>query len=141
MKLASAFFDFDADQVKALLDGGVLAIYSVARPASPNEPITRSGLLATFRFASPAFDAAAPDGLSGAMFAENPADPTGIGTPGFARAYKSDGVTVVADFSVGPGDGEIKLSEVSTTPGYPIAVTRFRLETWPVKYAVAEVAD
>ena len=81
MKLASAFLDFDADQLKALLDGGVLTIHSVARPASPNQPITRSGLLATFRFASPAFDAAASDGLSGAVFVENPTDPTGIGTP------------------------------------------------------------
>src|SRR5271157_5943455 len=112
MKLAAAYSDGDADQVKALLDGGVLTIHSVARPASPNEPITRSGLLATFRFASPAFDAAAPDSLSGAVFAENPADPTGVGTPGFARAYKSDGVTVVADFSVGADDGEIRLSDV-----------------------------
>jgi hypothetical protein len=132
MKLASAFFDSDTDQVKALLDGGVLSIYSVARPASANEPITRSGLLATFRFASPAF------GSTGAVFVENPADPTGIGTPGFARAYKADGVTVVADFSVGPGGGEIKLSEVSTTPGYKIAVTGFRLEAWPVRFAATD---
>ncbi|HEY0909125.1 MAG TPA: hypothetical protein VGD75_02720 [Bradyrhizobium sp.] len=121
-----------------MLDGGVLTIHSVARPASPNEPISRSGLLATFRFASPAFDTAAPAGLSGAVFVANPVDPTGVGTPGFARAYQSDGVTVVADFSVGPGDGEIRLSEVSTTPGYPIAVTSFLFETWPIKYVAAE---
>jgi hypothetical protein len=110
----------------------------VARPATPNDPITRSGLLATFRFASPAFDSAAPDELSGAVFAANPVDPTGVGTPGFARAYKSDGVTVVADFSVGPGNGEIRLGEASTTPGYPIAITALKLETWPFKYVAAE---
>lgn len=138
MKLAAAYSDADADQVKALLDGGALTIHSVARPATPNDPITRSGLLATFRFASPAFDSAAPDELSGAVFAANPIDPTGIGTPGFARAYKADGVTVVADFSVGPGYGEIRLSEVSTTPGYPIAITALRLETWRVKDVAAE---
>jgi len=138
MKLATAYFDADTDQVKSLLDGGVLTIHSVARPATPNDPITRSGLLATFRFASPAFDSAAADELSGAVFAANPVDPTGIGTPGFARAYMSDGVTAVADFSVGPGYGEIRLSEVSTTPGYPIAITALKLETWPFKYVAAE---
>ena len=132
MKLAAAFFDFDAAQVMALLDGGVLAVHSVARPRTPNDPITRSGLLVTFRFASPAFD---PQG--NAVFVENPVVATGIGTPGFARAYQSDGATVVADFSVGPG-GEVSLGEVSTTTGYPIALTALRLETWPIKYAAAE---
>jgi hypothetical protein len=109
--------------------GGVLAGHSVARPMSPNDPITRSGLLVTFRFASPAVD---PQG--NAVFVENPVVATGIGTPGFARAYQVDGATVVADFSV----GRISLGEVSTTTGYPIALTTLRLETWPVKYAAAE---
>jgi hypothetical protein len=129
MKQAAASNDFALDKVKSLLDGGVLKIYSVARPASPLAPITRSGLLATFRFASPAFSAAAPAELRGAVFVENPVLPEGVGTPGFARAYGADGLTPIIDFSVGPGDTEIGLSEVSTTPGYPVSLIRFRLGT------------
>lgn len=130
MKVAQAFADCGMDEIRASLDGGTLAIYSVARPASPDKPIERSGVLATFTFASPAFSADAPSDPNGvaAMFVSNPVVASGVGTPGFARAYKSDGSTAVADFSAGPGDSEVKLSEVSTTPNYPIALTKFRLD-------------
>jgi hypothetical protein len=122
MKVASTFANCGPDEIKALLDGGKLVIYSVARPPSADHPVERSGVLATFTFGSPAFNG---DG-SKAAFESNPVKATGVGTPGFARAFKSDGVTV-ADFTVGPGDCEIKLSEVSTTPDYPIALTRLAL--------------
>lgn len=120
MKVAQAFASCGIDEIRASLDGGTLVIYSVARPASPDKPIERSGVLASFTFASPAFSADAP------MFVSNPVVASNVGTPGFARAYKSDG-SAVADFSAGPGDAEIKLSEVSTTVNYPIALTKFRL--------------
>jgi hypothetical protein len=124
MKLAASFQALPVDQVTPLLDGGVLKIYSVARPVSPDAPITQSGLLVTFRFGSPAVDASGPTGV---VFVENTVSPSGVGTPGFARAYSADGTTPIADFSVGPGDTDITLSEVSTTPGYPISVVRFKL--------------
>jgi hypothetical protein len=131
MKLSQAFANCGLDEIKALLDGGTLVIYSVARPTSPDKPIERSGALATFAFASPAFGDDAPSDAPGtveARFVGNPINASGVGTPGFARAYKADGSTPVADFSAGPGDAEIKLSEVSTTANYPVALTRFRLQ-------------
>ena len=106
MKLATAFVGVPLDQVKSALHGGVLKVYSVARPPDPDAPITRSSVLATFRFATPAFD-----GTENAVFEENPVLPDGIGTPGFARAYAADGVTSVADLSAGSGNAEIRLSE------------------------------
>lgn len=122
MKIAAAFADKQLDDIKTELAGGKLVLYSVARPPSADAPVERSDVLATFTFASPAFaDAAAP------AFESNPVKATNVGTPGFARAFKSDGTTVVADFSVGPGRTEIKLSEVSTVADYPIAVQRFEL--------------
>ncbi len=127
MKLAASIAGRSTDEVKALLDGGVLKLFSVARPASPDAPITRSSLLATFRFASPAFSDAAEPALQGAVFVDNPVLPEGVGTPGFARAFAADGATPIADFAVGPGSGEIALSEVSTTPGYPVKLIKFRL--------------
>jgi hypothetical protein len=63
------------------------------------------------------------------FFAANPVIATGAGTPGFARAFKADGSTVVADFSVGAGKTDIKLNEVSTTPNYPIRITAFEFDS------------
>lgn len=122
MEVAAAFVGKNLDDLKAELAGGKLVFYSVARPANADAPVERSEVLATFTFASPAFaDADKP------AFESNPVKAASVGTPGFARAFKADGTTVVADFSVGPGRTEIKLSEVSTVADYPIAVSGFTL--------------
>ena len=120
------------DELKALLDGGTLTVYSVARPLTADLPVERSGILATFTFASPAFGAAA-DGVENPVFTANPVPASSVGTPGFARARKADG-TVVADFSAGPGDREIKFSEVSFSQGAPVKVAKFKFIAeggWP----------
>lgn len=132
MNIATAFAHCSPDEVKALLDGGTLTVYSVARPVSADLPIERSGVLVTFRFATPAFGAAA-DGLESPLFLENSVAATTVGTPGFARARKADG-TVVADFSAGPGDREVKFAEVSCSVGAPVRIARFKFISeggWP----------
>lgn len=123
MKLAQMFVEGGLEAVKAAADGGRLTVYSVARPVDPDHPAGRSGVLVNFDLASPAFDPAS-NGASLPNFAANPAIATGSGTPGFARLFQADG-TPIADLSAGPGDTEIKLSEISTTPNYPIALTQF----------------
>jgi len=127
MNVASEFAACSEDEIKALLDGGTLTVYSVARPITADRPVDRSGVLATFKFASPAF------GDNGANLAANPVPATTVGTPGFARACKADG-TVVADFSAGPGDREIKFAEVSCSQGAPVKITTFKFNAeggWP----------
>jgi hypothetical protein len=122
------------DELKTMLDGGTLTVYSVARPLSADLPVERSGPLATFTFASPAF-ATASDGIENPVFAANPVPASSVGTPGFARARKADG-TVVADFSAGPGDREIKFSEVSFSQGAPVKIATFKVIAeggWPEK--------
>ena len=69
------------DELKTLLDGGTLTVYSVARPLTADQPVERSGALATFTFASPAFDAAS-DGLENPIFVANPVAASSVGTPG-----------------------------------------------------------
>lgn len=132
MNLATAFTNLSKDEIKALLDGGKLTIYSVARPISADIPVEFSSALAVFTFATPAFGA--PEGeFETPAFAENPVIASHVGTAGFARASKADG-TVVADFSVGPGGREIKLAEVSCSPGVPAKVVAFKLKDvgdWP----------
>lgn len=131
MNVATAFANLSTDEIKALLDGGALTIYSVARPISADIPVEFSAALAKFTFATPAFGAA--DGeLETPNFTE-PVIGTHVGTPGFARATQADG-TVVADFSVGPGPREIKLGEVSVSPGAPVKVATFKFGPagdWP----------
>jgi hypothetical protein len=127
MIVASEFAACAEDEIKALLDGGTLTVYSVARPVTADRPVDRSGVLATFKFASPAFNS------DGASFAANPVPASTVGTPGFARACKADG-TVVADFSAGPGPREIKFAEVSCSQGAPVKITTFKFiaeGSWP----------
>ena len=57
MNIALPFVQCSVEELKALLDGGTLTIYSVARPITADRPVERSGTLATFTFASPAFGA------------------------------------------------------------------------------------
>lgn len=120
------------DEIKALLAGATLKVYSVARPVSPDKPVDRSAVLATFTFASPAFGA--PEGdLESPAFVENPVKAESVGTPGFARAFAADG-SVIADFSAGPGPRDIKFAEVSCSEGAPVKLTQFRFlaeDSWP----------
>ncbi len=132
MNIAPEFVQCSVEELKALLDGGTLTVYSVARPITADRPVDRSGILATFTFASPAFGPATND-LENPNFSANPVPGATVGTPGFARACKADG-TVVADFSAGPGDREIKFSEVSCTHGAPVTLAKFKFIAeggWP----------
>lgn len=134
MNVALEFAQCSLDELKALLAGGTLTIYSVARPITPDKAVDRSGILATFTFASPAF-VPATDGFETPMFVANPVAASSVGTPGFARARKADGTTV-ADFSAGPGDREIKFSEISCSAGAPVTLTKFKIDAeggWPEK--------
>jgi hypothetical protein len=134
VKVAQAFANCGIGELKALLDGGTLTVYSVARPLTPDAPVSRSGVLAAFTFASPAF-APESDGLEHPAFVANPVTANSVGTPGFARACKADG-TVVGDFSAGPGDRDIKFSEVSCSHGAPVTLTKFKFlpeGSWPEK--------
>ncbi len=126
MKVAQGIESVEMDDLIAELGGGTLVVYSVGRPPDPNRPVERSNVLATFTFAVPAFSADG-DRLK-ANFTANPVAAIGVGTPGFARAFKADGVTPVADFSAGAGDSEVKLSEVSAVADYPISVVDMRLD-------------
>ena len=111
MKLAQAFADMDIESLKTVVDGGGMVVYSVARPVDADHPVDRSGVLAMFTFATPAF-IPDTDGSPASLqprFEANPVIATGIGPPGFARLFKANG-SALADLSVRPGNTEIKLS-------------------------------
>ncbi len=131
MYLATEFANCSLDELKEMLSGGTLTVYSVARPATADIPVDRSGVLAIFTFASPAFGPSG-EGAEAPLFVADSVPAGATGTPGFARARKADG-TVVADFSAGAGDREIKFAEVSCSPGAPVKVVKFTIKQgdWP----------
>ncbi|MDU6494676.1 MAG: hypothetical protein E6531_34100, partial [Bradyrhizobium sp.] len=93
MNVTLDFVESSLDDIKAALDGGTLTVYSVARPTTADKAVDRSGVLATFTFASPAFGPA-KDGLEQPNFVAASVPAATVGTPGFARARKADGTTV-----------------------------------------------
>ncbi|MFG1416310.1 hypothetical protein V5F38_03210 [Xanthobacter sp. V0B-10] len=133
MYVASEFAQKSLDEIKELLAGATLTVYSVARPASADQKVDRSNKLATFTFATPAFGTPSEDGSEVPSFVANPVPGADAGTPGFARATKEDG-TVIADFSAGPGDREIKFAEVTVSTNAPVRVAKFTFKPeggWP----------
>ncbi|MDD2876956.1 MAG: hypothetical protein PHT60_05110 [Acidiphilium sp.] len=132
MNVALAYAHLCTDDLMAALAGGTLTVYSVARPVSADLPVERSGVLATFTFSSPAFGTAMSD-LQTPQFTQDIVPASGVGTPGFARACMADG-TIIADFSAGPGNREIKFNEVSFSNNVPVSITEFRFmaeNAWP----------
>ncbi|MFG1394502.1 hypothetical protein [Xanthobacter agilis] len=133
MNVASEFAQKSLDEIKELLAGATLTVYSVARPTSADQPVDRSGKLATFTFATPAFNTPSEDGSEVPSFVANPVPGLDAGTPGFARAVTAEG-TVIADFSAGPGDREIKFAEVTVSTNAPVKVAKFKFNSeggWP----------
>lgn len=133
MNVASEFAQKSLDEIKELLAGGTLTVYSVARPISADMAVDRSGKLAAFTFATPAFNTPSEDGSEVPNFVANPVPGADVGTQGFARATTADG-KVVADFSCGPGPREIKFSEVSVSTNAPVKVVSFKFNPeggWP----------
>ena len=98
MNVASAFAGMTKDEIKALLDGGTLTFYSVARPINANLPVNRSAVLFAPHLRHAGFRRGRRR-IRDACLRHHPVPAAHTGTPGFARACKADG-TVVADFSV-----------------------------------------
>ncbi|MGO9135565.1 MAG: hypothetical protein ACLP8A_16160 [Methylovirgula sp.] len=119
MQLAEAFANSDVDAIKSAFDGATVRIYSCPQPVTADKPIIRNTILAEFTFASPAFEGDQP------KFVESPVPGKHVGTPVFGRVTK-DGATI-GDFSAGPGDSDIKFTEVSCSKDAPVTITRFRL--------------
>ncbi|MET3356446.1 hypothetical protein V5F34_12360 [Xanthobacter autotrophicus] len=133
MIVASEFASRSLEEIKELLAGGTLTVYSVARPVTADHAVDRSGKLVAFTFATPAFGTPSEDGSEVASFVADVVNASDVGTPGFARAVTADG-KVVADFSAGPGDREIKFSEVSFSANAPVKVVKFKFNPeggWP----------
>lgn len=131
MKIAAASGAAMLDALKALLNSGSLVFYSGTQPATPDTALSGNTVLATFTFNNPAFGS---DSLSGGN--EQASDSlvattvvaAASGTATFARAFKSDGTTAVADLTVGTSGADINLNAVTITSGGNVTLSSLQFK-------------
>lgn len=88
----------------ALLNGGSAKAYNGTMPASPETALSGNTLLATLTYAATAFGTptySSPNMQAAASFSTSSFSPAANGGATFVRAFKSDGTTAEADFTVG----------------------------------------
>jgi hypothetical protein len=121
-KLSNAAANAAADALCALLNNGYLDVYDGSQPATADTAIGAQVLLASLRYASPAFGAAvAGVATANALTADSDADATG--TAVWFRAYKSDHTTVVFDGSVGTAGCNLNLGSTSIVQHGSVSVS------------------
>lgn len=120
--------------VKALLNSGVLKVYTGTQPADANTAITTQVLLATLTFGSTAFGSATASGSGGSKVVNAVAntitsdtDAAATGTATWFRAYETGGTTAVLDGSVGVSGADVNLSTVNIIAGGTVELTGFTL--------------
>lgn len=101
-------------------NGGKLVIYAGTRPATGGAAGT---ILSTHTMGSP-FAAASAGGI---LTVTLPADvnASASGTAGWARLFKSDGVTIVMDATVSTAGTEVVINSTTLTAGVPVSITAF----------------
>ena len=114
----------------ALFNGGALTFYSGTMPSTPETALSGNTPLCSFTFASTAFsNAAFASSLetSVATFVSNTASPSSSGVCTFARAVKSDGTTVLADYTVASsGSPDIMIGSTSIQTGVSVVLSSFQ---------------
>lgn len=131
MNLATNSASVAMAAVTALLNNGSLKLYTASIPATPETAIAAQTLLATFTFSATAFGT--PSFASGnesatASFVSNSLLPGANGTVAWARALKSDGTTVVADFTVGTSGTDIIIANTALVTTINVTISSFILQ-------------
>ena len=105
----------------ALYNTGTIKIYSGTRPATPDTALSGNALLVTLTFGATAYGAAASGVATANAITSGVAAATG--TASFARAFKSDGVTAIADLDCGiaASGKEIILDTLSIVTGATVS--------------------
>lgn len=105
----------------ALANGGSIAIYSGAQPANANAALSGNTLLAQLPLSATAFAAASAG--SATANAVTAAAAAATGTAAWFRIYEADGVSSVADGSVGTSAADCIIATTSIVAAATIAVS------------------
>lgn len=117
--------------VTALPNNGTLVLYSGVQPATPETALSGNTALATFTLSATAFAAGTTSGgfeQQVASFVAASVAPTSAGTVVFARMFKSDGTTVVGDFTVGTTGTDIIIGSTALTTTVNVTISSFILK-------------
>ena len=128
MNISTTFASTMLTAGNALLNGGTLTFYSGTIPSTPETALSGNTALCAFTFSATAFGTPALTGgyeQGLASFTSSSASPTASGTVTFARAVKSDGTTVVADYTVGTSATDVTIGNTSIQTGVPVTLTSF----------------
>lgn len=120
MNLAQASGNAGLAAILALFDGGTLKVYSGTQPATPETALSGNTELVTCIFSATAFGSQTVSGgytVAPASFTAASYAPDATGNATFARAYKSDGTTAIADFTVGTSGTDITLGNTNIQTG------------------------
>jgi hypothetical protein len=124
-QVANATANAEGDALSALLNGGLLRIYTGAQPTNADTALGAQVLLATLTFNATAAPASAAGVITFNAIASGVAVATG--TAAWYRCVRSDGTTVVMDGTVDitANTPNLVLSTTAIALGGTVAVTSF----------------
>ena len=108
----------------ALHNSGTLVYLSGTQPANPDTALSGNTALCTATFATTAFGTpsySSPNEQAVASFTAANYAPAATGVCTFARAYKSDGTTVLGDYTVGTSGTDIIIGNTTIQTGVNVA--------------------
>ncbi|MDO8415486.1 MAG: hypothetical protein Q7S87_04675 [Agitococcus sp.] len=124
LKLSNAAVNAEADALSVLLDNGYIRIYDGTQPTNADTAIGAQVLLAELRFNADAAPVAVNGVLTfNAITQDSSANASG--TPAWARAYKSDGTTVMFDCTVGLSGCDLQITASPIAFGASVGANSF----------------
>lgn len=127
ISMSTALRNARADAITAAAGANAkLRIYGGSRPANVGTAVSGQTLLAELT-CNATFAPAASGGVLtfNPITADSAADNTGTAT--WARLFKSDGTTAVADFDVGTSGSDINMNSTALTAGSQVAISSFTI--------------
>lgn len=127
ISMSTALRNARADAISAAAGASAkLRIYAGSRPANVGTAVSGQTLLAELT-CNATFAPAASGGVLtfNSITADSSADNTGTAT--WARLFKADGTTAVADFDVGTSGSDINMNSTAITAGSQVAISSFTI--------------
>lgn len=123
----AATAEASVDAAKALLNSGLIKVYTGTQPAVDGS--VTGTLLVTLTFSSTAFGASSSSGGIVTATANTITAGTAgnTGTAGYAALVKSDTTTVVGTCSVGVSGADLNLSTLAITSGATVSCSSFQI--------------
>lgn len=131
MNLSTSAAAAALDAVKALYNSGTLVFYSGTQPTTPETALSGNTALVTFTFSATAYGSdsfTSGNEQATASFVSSSVAPTASGTATFARAFQSNGTSVIADYTIGTSGTDITIGSTSINTGVNVSLSSLLLK-------------